>query len=182
MNDYWVSLKSKNIKLYESEYVFPSNDGSKPISDDKINDTIKNTFYRAFPNRKDRKVRFHELRSYKISILSNVGINEWHTKRMVGKSISKDMSGYLKGIDLKSDFKKIYPQIKFMGLSTENHQNLRGLETTIAKQHQRITELETTIKVLDKKIDLLDGLYHDYQDRFGTLLMEKIKSTKKPKK
>jgi integrase len=101
----------ETLKLYwgqvpKSEYAFPSNNGRVFISEDKANDMIKNTWRKAYPERKDVKVRFHELQSYKISVLANSGVNEWIIKKMTGKKVSSDMNGYLTGINLKDGFKK----------------------------------------------------------------------------
>ena len=76
---------------------------------DRANDAIKNCWNKAYPERQDTKIRFHELRYYKISVLSNAGVNHWHIQKMTGKKVSSDIATYLTGINLRDDFNARYP-------------------------------------------------------------------------
>jgi len=144
LNDYWSNIP-------QSEYVFPSN-GSH-ISEDTANYAIKSSWNRAYPDRKDVSVRFHELRSYKMTALSDVGVNEWHVKKMVGKKLGSDISTYLMGTNLKEDFKKAESKLKLTGVYTaRNHELIENLESSIARQQVELTDLRTRLDATTEQV------------------------------
>ena len=160
---YWKSVP-------ESEYVFPSNNGRAYISEQRANDVLKNTWLKAFPERSDAKIRFHELRSYKISALSNAGINSWHVQKMTGKKVSPDINTYLTGVNLKDDFKKSEQALTPTQTTNNNHsrfekeiEDLRGsltsyaLENKVLKDRQKALE-EETLKMEEQKRAEIKGL------------------------
>ncbi|MCJ7634339.1 site-specific integrase, partial [Candidatus Bathyarchaeota archaeon] len=98
-----------SLKLYwdsipPSEYVFPWN--GTHIIDQRANDILKNCWIRTFPDRKIQKIRFHELRSFKISTFTNLGINQWAIMKMTGKKVTQDINIYLTSLNLKELFMK----------------------------------------------------------------------------
>jgi len=85
-------------------------------------------------------IRFHELRSYKISALTNLGVNTWAIMRMTGKKVSGDINVYLTGVNLKEIFKKCAD-----AFTLTNANNV----TKIPEEFQRqIDAMETTIATL----------------------------------
>lgn len=94
---YWASIPP-------SEYVFPWSETH--IIDQRANDILKSCFIRAFPDRKTQKIRFHELRSFKISALTNLGVNQWAIMKMTGKKVKQDINTYLTSLNLKELFVK----------------------------------------------------------------------------
>lgn len=139
LQDYWANVP-------DSEYVFPSN-GSH-ISTDRANDVLKATWLRAYPDREDAMIRFHELRSYKMSVLSNAGVNKWHVKRMVGKKLSPDILEYLTGIDLRADFVKAHDAFTLQGVPSNNHAEIEQLAQITNDLMNRVQALEETISAL----------------------------------
>jgi len=87
------------IGLMLQNRIFPSNGGH--ILEDRANDILESAWIRAYPDRKIIPIRFHELRSFKMTALSGVGVNEWHIKKMVGKKLSADISTYIEGLNVK---------------------------------------------------------------------------------
>lgn len=183
--DAWEILKAYWNTMEDSKYVFPSN-GSH-ISTDRGNDVIKNTWNRAFPDRQDAKIRFHELRSYKMTILSNSGCNKWHIKRMVGKKVSPDILSYLKGIDLKKDFEMAYRKFRLTGVMTpKNHEAIEELQTSIVNQQTEILDLKKRLDIVtDKLTSIFDSPLYikkveraDGKEEYYLLKTEKITDKK----
>ncbi len=146
---YWASKP-------ESEFVFPSNGGHIFISGDRANDVIKNCWKKAHPNRKDAKVRFHELRSYKISALTNLGANTWAIMKMTGKKVSSDINVYLTGLNLREVFTKAEQALTLTQATNNNHAALEELKkenielkSKMAKVEEEITEIK---KIMEKLI------------------------------
>ena len=157
LNDYWSNMP-------QSEYAFPSN-GSY-ISEDRANYVIKNTWSRAYPDRQDIQTRFHELRSFKMTVLSDCGINEWHIKRMVGKKLSSDISTYLRGINLKEDFRKAMPKMQLTGLLTANHEKIEELTLALKQIEKENHTFKTRIEAMQNTIARLEELLKDNQIEF----------------
>lgn len=156
LQDYWSNAP-------QSEYVFP-------IKADRINDIIKNTWDRAFPDR-NMLTRFHELRSFKMTALSDVGVNEWHIKKMVGKKLGADINTYLRGANLKGDFIKATPKLQLTGqFNGNNHQAIEGLQTTIANQQLELHDQKVRLDALTKEVEKLCLIVGDYQAKYAKLL------------
>ena len=153
MQETWDALQDYWSNVSESEFVFPSASSSTPISEDKVNYALKNCWDKAYPDRKDTMVRFHELRSFKMTALSNVGINEWHIKRMVGKKVSRDILTYLRGIDLKADFVKAEQGMRLTGQFTgRNHELINSLEESITKQQVELSDMKTRLEAVTNQM------------------------------
>ncbi|MCJ7634095.1 tyrosine-type recombinase/integrase [Candidatus Bathyarchaeota archaeon] len=149
---YWASIK-------ESEYAFPSNNDPSvdiPISDQRANDILKNCWLKAFPERSDikNKIRFHELRSFKISTLVNLGTNQWVIQKMTGKKVSPDINVYLAGINFKEVFMKAEQALSLTHITTNNHgaiEELRKDNDVLKTQLKAVTEqLQRNAERLDK--------------------------------
>ena len=145
------------LKLYwaskpESEFVFPSNGGHIFISEDRANDVLKNCWVKAYPDRKDVKIRFHELRSYKISALTNIGANTWAIMKMTGKKVSSDINVYLTGVNLREVFMKGEQALTLTYATNNNHSAIEELKN-------ENTELKSQVQDLRGKIsDIEAGL------------------------
>jgi hypothetical protein len=163
----WEALQDYWSNMPQSEFVFPSN-GSH-ISEDKVSFIIRNSWSRAFPDRNDVQTRFHELRSFKMTVLSDCGINEWHIKKMVGKKLSSDISTYLRGANLKEDFKKAMPKLSLTGHSIQNGERLEQFEKTIVTQQKEIQDLKTrfeaTSKNYEKEIEFIKEIQTEIMKR-----------------
>jgi integrase len=163
--DVYEMLKIYWAQAPKSEYAFPSNNGRVFISEDRANDIIKNTWRKAYPERRDVKVRFHELRSYKISTLANFGVNEWIIKKMTGKKISSDMNGYLTGINLKEAFTKALEALTLTQGSDRNYEAMEKLKKEIDLKVEE--QVDERIRVLQRLIDRYANENMDLKDRLG---------------
>lgn len=150
-----------------SEYVFPtSTNGRAYISKDRANDVLKNTWSKAFPDRNDVKIRWHELRSFKMSVLSNCGVNQWHIKKMVGKKISSDIATYLTGINLKDSFRKAEQALSLTQGFDHAAEEIQNLKEKMQQDSESFTQsikdvaesftqdkmaLKTTVNALEKQ-------------------------------
>lgn len=152
MQETWTALLDYWKTVPESEYVFPSNGGY--ISDDTANYAIKETWKRAYPDRQETKVRFHELRSFKMTCLSNAGVNTSCIKKMVGKKLSEDLATYLKGEDLRKAFMKAENQLRLTEmLSTSNHETIAQLKEDLAEMALRLEKTERLNKILIERLE-----------------------------
>jgi len=138
---FWASIP-------DSDYCFPSNNGRAYISEDRANDIMKNTYSRAYPDRKDVIIRFHELRSYKISILANAGVNEWIIKKLTGKKVSKDINGYLTGVNLREAFTKGAQGLTLIQGPNRNHETLEEVSKLKVEVEERNKQLQTLVNGL----------------------------------
>jgi hypothetical protein len=176
----------------ESKFCFPSN-GSH-ISSDRANDIFKNTFHRAFPDRK-RSIRFHELRGYKMSVLSNAQVNHWAIQRLVGKKLKPDILKYLMGTDLKQEFMRAIDSFQLTGTLSESNHNLIGelktallelekkdhvSQTRIETMHERIEKLEQLLTSHNINFDRMDKMFMNLGDRL-VWLENKLKKKEKIK-
>jgi hypothetical protein len=89
-----------------------------------------------------------------MTALSNVGINNWHIKRMVGKKLTSDISTYLRGIDLKADFKRAQTKLRLTGIQNGN----------------QVVEMK---QMLDTVMEVLRSLVEDRLKEKGLMRMTK---------
>ncbi len=143
---YWDSIP-------QSEYVFPFN-GSH-IIDQRANDILKNCWLKAFPERTTQKIRFHELRSYKISALANCGVNSWAIMKMTGKKVSQDISTYLTGLNLRELFMKGEQALTLTHLTNNNHTAIEELKKENQELKNKVSRVETEIADIKKIIEKL---------------------------
>ncbi|MFH0748320.1 MAG: site-specific integrase [Candidatus Bathyarchaeota archaeon] len=156
MEETWNILQLYWKNSGESDYVFPSNNERLFISEDRANDALKSTWVKALPDRPDVKIRFHELRSYKMSVLSNAGVNEWQIKRMVGKKNSNDIQTYLTGVNLKESFKKAEAALS-LTQATNNHSKLEQLEAAIEQLQKENSSTRAVSEIMTKKTNELEN-------------------------
>ena len=99
----------------ESEYVWPNSGGKKHITQDTLNNIVKDAVEKA-GIKTTGNVHFHLLRKFLISQLSNEGLNIWHIKFMVGKQVPPDIATYLQGMKdtLSEEFKRAHPRFSLM--------------------------------------------------------------------
>ena len=142
---YWASKP-------ESEYVFPSNGGHVFISGDRANDVLKNCWVKAYPDRKNVKVRFHELRSYKISALTNLGANTWAIMKMTGKKVSPDINVYLTGINLKEVFMKGEQALTLTQIPDNNHATIEELKKAVMELTMKNQDLKSRLGALEGEL------------------------------
>ncbi|MCJ7633452.1 hypothetical protein MUP77_13835 [Candidatus Bathyarchaeota archaeon] len=140
----------------QSEYVFPSNNDRVFISEQRANDVLKNTWLKAYPDRKDVMIRFHELRSYKISALTNLGVNSWAIMKMTGKKVSQDISTYLTGLNLKELFMKGEQALNLtQSNNNKNHERMDNLERENMELKTKLSKVENEIGEIKKIIEKL---------------------------
>jgi integrase len=164
MQETWEILQNYWSNIPQSEYAFPSN--SSHISEYKVNYLIKNAWNRAYPDRQDVQTRFQELRNFKMTALNDCGINEWHIKRMIGKKLSSDISTYLRGINLKNDFRKAMPKMQLSGLFTTNQEKIEELILALMQIEKENRAFKTRIDNMQKTVERLEQLLKDNQNEF----------------
>lgn len=144
---YWASLK------LESEWAFPYN-GSH-IIDQRANDILKDCWLRAFPDRKGQRIRFHELRSYKMTALANTGANQWAIMRMVGKKLKSDIKTYVEGINYKDIFTKAEHVLNLTQIvNGNNHNAIEELKNENKELKARLYEVEQDVKAIAEVMEL----------------------------
>jgi len=102
----------------ENEYLFPSEKSC--LNEDTINKIIQNLAEQAKIPLTGR-LSFKCFRKLFLSLCSNLGISDWHSRIMCGKKVDRSILTYLNSIDLKADAKKIHST-----LSITNHKKRLG--------------------------------------------------------
>ena len=110
---------------------------------------------KAYPSRKDVKVRFHELRSYKISVLTNHGANTWAIMKMTGKKVSSDINTYLTGLDLREVFKKGEEALTLTQAANSNHGAIEELRKENMELKSKMAKVEDEIAEIKKVMEKL---------------------------
>lgn len=149
-------MRSMTLRLYwksvsDSEYVFPSNGGHVFISEDRANDVLKNCWGKAFPDRPDAKIRFHELRSYKISALTNIGANTWAIMKMTGKKVSQDINTYLTGVNLREVFVKGEGALTLTQVNNNSYMAVEDLKKENQALKDRLSLIEEQVKEMAER-------------------------------
>lgn len=149
---YWTSLHKENVP--DSEWAFPYN-GSH-IIDQRANDILKSCYLKAYPDRTTQKIRFHELRSFKISTLTNKGINQWAIQKMTGKKVSQDINTYLTGINLKELFLKAEQELNLTQTINGNHrQDIEELKKENKELKAEQYDLKEQLRILADKVEAM---------------------------
>ena len=162
LQTYWSETDRKRNQ--PSEYVFPSNGGH--ISRDRANDALKNAWLRAYPDRKDAKIRFHQLRKYKSRVLTDAGVNELAVKRTTGKKVPITMLVYLRDMDLKRAFTRAINMLRLTGVSLENqNQETEALKKEVAE----LKKMRSIIK------PLADSLIAYFNEKGEEEMLKKLK-------
>ena len=102
-----IDLKGKTFLPRASQTLPAEQEKLFNKDSDTLNKMIQNLFKQAYPDLKDVKITWHDFRRLYVSTASNLGINQWHVKMLIGKQVPPDMLPYLRNLDLKSDFTKI---------------------------------------------------------------------------
>jgi len=129
-----------------SPYVFPNRTTDKPMRTETLNDIIKKMFART--KRKPRgRIRFHLIRKFLMSQLANAGLNQWHVKLIVGKTIPADILTYLKDQTdmIREEFMRAEERISLTGFTNANHSQLETLQI-------ELQELRSALKVIAKYV------------------------------
>ncbi len=143
---YWASAPN-------SVYAFPSNHGHICISEQRANDILKNCWSKAYPDRPEANVRFHELRSYKISALTNLGVNQWAIQKMTGKKVSPDIATYLTGVNFRELFKKGEQALTLTQTTNNgNHAAIEDLKKENQELRERVDNMEEIVKKVLKRL------------------------------
>lgn len=120
----------------ENGFLFPSEKSC--LNEDTINKIIQDLAEKAKIPLTGR-LSFKCFRKLFLSICSNLGISDWHSRIMCGKKVDRSILTYLNSIDLKADAKKIHST-----LSITNHRkrlgNLEEFTMLLAKGLIKIVE------------------------------------------
>jgi len=157
LEDYWKIAP-------ESKWAFPSNNGSKHISRESLNYTLKSLTEKAkIPVM--GQIRWHLLRKFLFSALTNVS-SEMNAKLMVGKSIPIDVLTYLKNKteQLKTEFAEAEKFFVLGGMTNHNH--------------SKMAELEAKVEMQDEQFQKMMGLFVEYLEE----KISKKKAVEKAKK
>jgi len=147
LTDYWETLPKK------SEWVFPNSSMKHHISDDDLNYVIKTLCSKANIVVMG-KVRFHLMRKFLFSALTNV-MDELNAKLCVGKSIPNDVLTYLKGKTeiLKQQYAEAEKYFVLSGYTNHNHSIIGELQTKVKLQDDTLQKfLEVFTAYLTEKI------------------------------
>lgn len=143
LKDWFTYIDQKRTKegLEKSQWVW-CNGGEKPLSEQTINDIIKDLVQKANIVTTG-KMRFHLIRKFLMGSLHDSGFDSWEVKRALGKEIPTSDDTYLKGLSRKvtEKFPTAYPYIRLTGFANHNQTKLETLE-------QKIQQLEIQMESL----------------------------------
>ena len=97
-----------------------------------------------------------------MSALANSGINEWHVKLMIGKTIPSDVFTYLKdqAETIREEYRNAHSKFALTQFTNSNHSKLGEMETKVSNLEQAVTRLsqdnlsyKTTIETLTKQLN-----------------------------
>lgn len=140
LTDYWKVAP-------ESEWAFPSNNGSTHVTRESLNYTLKSLTQKAkIPVM--GQIRWHLLRKFLFSALTNVS-SEMNSKLMTGKSIPLDVLTYLKNKteQLRKEYSEAEKFFVLSGMTNQNHSKMAELEAKVKLQDetlQKFLEIFTT--------------------------------------
>jgi len=147
------------LKDSTNPFLFPSN-GQGHIDTDTVNNALRNLADKAgikIPKRK--RLRFHCMRKRFLSECANLSVDINTAKVLVGKSVSKDMLGYLSEVDHKAAFIKL-------------HEKLRLVKAPIRKARESATDLEKRLDMLERMISLISAMNPELVRKADTMLKE----------
>ena len=97
-----------------------------------------------------------------MSALANSGINEWHVKLMIGKTIPSDIFTYLKdqAETIRTEYQNAHERFSLTAFTNSNHSKLGEVETKVKNLEKAVTRLsqdnlsyKTTIETLTKQLE-----------------------------
>ena len=141
-------LREKRKLEPENEYVFTSNHGSKPLTQQALNQWLKVLCKKAnIIPRGD--IHFHLMRKYLFNSLINSGLSEVNAKLMTGKSsIEGSVNTYIqinKSV-LNQGFKRAHTMFfSLSGITNGNSKKTKAMEGELTELHMVTTALAKTI-------------------------------------
>jgi site-specific recombinase XerD len=152
---YLPTLDPKNPFLFQNKQ-------NGNLSEKRIDEILKQLFERA--GLKTQKIlRWHCFRKLALRTSSELGLNQWSAKILVGKSVPSDIMTYISGLNLKEDFNKLSNVLKLKGNSNGNGK-VRDLENAVKQIESENMTFKTRIDLLQKEVQTLkksmEGLYH----------------------
>ena len=135
---YLSTLKPTQTKLFKK-------------SSDSVGKALKQLLEKAFPEL-TVNVTPHDFRRLFISTASNAGVQEWHIKFLVGKTVPPDILTYLRNLDLKADFAKIKAKLS---IQQPNNQ-AEDLKETLNNVERENHILKTRVDNLQSHVDLME--------------------------
>lgn len=106
INEELKELLKKHIPTLETEWLFPGIRKGSHVKDETLNNRLRNLAERAGIKLNGR-LTWHCGRKLLMRQASQLGINVWNIKRMVGKTIPISDDTYLEGLKLREDFVKL---------------------------------------------------------------------------
>lgn len=155
---YLPTLDPKNRFLFQNKQ-------NGNLSEKRIDEILKQLFERA--GLKTQKIlRWHCFRKLALRTSSELGLNQWSAKILVGKSVPADIMTYISGLNLKEDFLKLSNVLKLKPNGNGNGK-VRDLENAVKQIESENLAFKTRIDLMQKEIQTLkksmEGLYHIIQ-------------------
>jgi len=144
---YFSTLKPTQTKLFTKSF-------------DSVSKALKQLFNKAFPDLK-ANLTPHDFRRLNISTASNCGLNEWHIKYLVGKTVPNDILTYLRNLDLKADFQKIKAKLSIQQPDSQA-EDLKETLTNVERENHimksRIDNLQTHVDLMEQALSTKLGI------------------------
>lgn len=111
-------------------------------------------------------LRWHCGRKLVLRTAAELGINQWSTKALTGKSIPKDIATYIEGLDLKKDFLKLHDVLRLKRTKRE----INGIEEEIGILKEALNSVERENMVFKTRVDNLQSTVEQYGEYLSALI------------
>lgn len=172
LDKYLATIDRNNKYLFQSK-----RQGN--LSEKRIDEILKQLFERA-GLKTSKQLRWHGFRKLVLRTATELGINAWSAKMMVGKAVSADIATYISGVTLNGDFLKLPSVLKLKGTASANGK-VKQLEATILALEKENATLRQRVEILQKNFENHETIIADLTERLETIEAKlKPKQEKEP--
>jgi len=146
----------EKTKENHNEWLWKNGKNGGRLSPDAFNDLLR-TLAREANIALVGKIRFHALRKWLMSRLTDSGMSEWQVKLVVGKSINASDATYLqikKGTIER--YQEAYPEHLSLVAYSNGGLKIEEVQNAVVTLSKDLEGYKTTNKVLNKKIEELE--------------------------
>lgn len=148
LKDYVKILKKRG----DTKYLWPSNSGKKPMSQQGIGKWLKTLAEKAGIETGQQQFSFHCFRRLLLRGAIETGLGLTAGKLLVGKAVPQSDETYISKVNLSKSFIKLSKYLNVTGSENEVSSDLK--ETVIAQQNE-IAEVHSSIKEHKNRLDVL---------------------------
>ena len=168
LTDYWNTYKRQEREvIYEEgdpnipkgtrlKWCFPKEKNGEPykdkMSEENLTDILRTIWKQAFPNLELPKIRWHLLRKFLLSRMTEANLDNYYKKVFTGKTVPQDMDTYIT-VDFKEAWQKVAPKISLTGITNKRMAIIEDLKGELKEQRTALRVIAKYVaKELSKKL------------------------------